>query len=177
MTGRQPFSRILVGFDGSAAGRAALSWGAQEARRSGAELVVLHAWGDLMRCRAPYGPGRAPTEEADRKAIAETVVSQAVATVRAGYPELDVRSLLCRDRAARALPRHSETADLLVLGGLRPAAGGGYPGATLRACLALAACPTVVVTPDQVDRARYADVPAPRAATGSTTGTAHPALA
>ncbi|MGS2644676.1 hypothetical protein [Streptosporangium sp. LJ11] len=64
-----------------------------------------------------------------------------------------------------------------VLGGLRPAAGGGYLGATLRACLALAACPTIVVTPDQVDRVRYADMPAPRAAIESTTGTAHPALA
>ncbi|MGJ6969750.1 universal stress protein [Streptosporangium sp. G11] len=177
MTGRQRFSRILVGFDGSAAGPAALSWGAQEARRSGAELVVLHAWDDLTRCRAPYVPGRAPTEEADRKVIAETVVSQAVATVRAGWPELVVRPLLCRDRAARALPRHSETADLLVLGGVRPAASGGYLGATLRACLALAACPTVVVPPDRVDRIRNADMPAPRAAIESTTGTPHPALA
>ncbi|GAA3412963.1 universal stress protein [Streptosporangium vulgare] len=177
MTGRQPLSRILVGFDGSAAGRAALSWGAQEARRGGAELVVLHAWGDHTRCRAPYLPGQAPTEEADRKAIAETVVGQAVATVRAGCPELTVRPLLCRDRAARALPRHSETADLLVLGGLRPAAGGGYLGATLRACLAQAACPVVVVTPEQADRVRYADMPAPRPAIESTTATPHPALA
>ncbi|MEU4541545.1 universal stress protein [Streptosporangium sp. NPDC023825] len=177
MTGRQPLSRILVGFDGSAAGQAALSWGAQEARRSGAELVVLHAWGDLTRCRAPYLPGGGPIEETDRKAIAETVVSQAVATARAEYPELAVRPLLCRDRAARALPRHSETADLLVLGGLRPAAGGGYLGATLRACLALAACPTVVVTPDQAGRRRNAGMPAPRASIESSTEAAHPALA
>ncbi|WP_442816063.1 universal stress protein [Streptosporangium sp. NBC_01810] len=109
MTCRQSFSRILVGFDGSAAGWAALSWGAWEARSSGAELVVLHAWGDVTRCRSPHVPAWAPTEETDRKAIAETVVSRAVATVRAGYPKLVVRPLLCRDRAARALPRHSDT--------------------------------------------------------------------
>jgi len=178
MTGRQRFSRILVGFDGSAAGLAALSWGAWEAGRGGAELVILHAWDDLVQCRAPYGPCGMPAEEADRKAAAETVVSQAVAAVRAEYPDLVVRPLLCRDRAARALPRHSETADLLVLGGFRPAAdGGGYPGATLRACLALAACPTVVVTPDQVARLRNAGLPAPRGGLESTVGAARPALA
>ncbi|MER5628215.1 universal stress protein [Streptosporangium sp. NPDC002544] len=176
MTRRQSFSRILVGFDGSAAGWAALSWGAWEARSSGAELVVLHAWGDVTRCRAPHVPAWAPAEEADRKAIAETVVSRAAATVRAGYPKLVVRPLLCRDRAARALPRHSETADLLVLGGARPV-GGGFLGATLRACLALAACPTVVVTPDQIDRMRNADMLAPRTAIESMPETAHPVLA
>ncbi|MEU0482422.1 hypothetical protein ABZ260_24955 [Streptosporangium sp. NPDC006013] len=102
-------------------------------------------------------------------------MSRAAATVRAGYPKLVVRPLLCRDRAVTG-PRHSETADLLVLGGGRPV-GGGFLGATLRACLALAACPTVVVTPDQVDRIRNADMLAPRAAIESMPETAHPVLA
>src|SRR5689334_10009529 len=44
---------IVVGVDGSECGRAALAWAADEARRRGAELVVLAAW-------VPQGPMSGP---------------------------------------------------------------------------------------------------------------------
>ncbi|GAA2899223.1 hypothetical protein GCM10010517_64740 [Streptosporangium fragile] len=153
MTYPGPYFRIVVGVDDSAAAWAALGWAAQQARRTGAELVVLHAWGELPGCRAPYAPPPAPAEETAQRAAAEAVVAAAVAAVRDGCPEVPVRSVICRERAERALLRHSGTADLLVLGCRRPVDDArGYTGATLRSCLARAACPTVVVAPGQVGR-------------------------
>ncbi|MBB2910820.1 nucleotide-binding universal stress UspA family protein [Streptosporangium becharense] len=168
--------RIMVGVDDSAAARAALTWAGRHARVTGAELVVLHAWGDLLGRRAPYVSPAALAEETALRADAEAVAAAAVAAVGEEYPEVPVRSLVCRERASLALLRHAAEADLLVLG-CRPVGAAAYTGATLRSCLALAPCPTVAVSPGHVGRPADMAPPNPQDPDGSPLGTAHPAYA
>jgi nucleotide-binding universal stress UspA family protein len=149
MTGTPALPRIVVGVDGSAAARAALVWAAREARRTGAELLVVHAWGDLARSRASYAPIASLGDVASHRATAEATLDQANDAVREMFPDIRTRRVLCQERPVCALLRHSMTAELLVLG--KPSGDVAPIGATMRACLSQAACPVVTVTAQQLD--------------------------
>lgn len=149
MTRTPAFPQIVVGVDDSAAARAALLWAAREARRTGAELLVLHAWGDVTRSRASYAPIASLGDAASRQAVAEATLDQAIDAVRDMFPDVRTRRVLCQERPVRTLLRHSKTAELLVLG--RSSFGDAPIGATMRACLSRAACPVVTVTAQQLD--------------------------
>jgi nucleotide-binding universal stress UspA family protein len=155
--------RIVVGVAGSAASAAAVTWAAREAELRGAVLHAVHAWEPAERGRAPYAPGPHGGHRDDERAAAgllRTVVQQALGAAPSGLdgplpgtvgPLLEAAEGL----AVQVLLNCASGAELLVLGGSRPAPdGAGRPAADLgpvaRACLRSAPCPVVTVSPQHI---------------------------
>jgi nucleotide-binding universal stress UspA family protein len=128
---------IVVGVDGSDSSTQVLAWARDQALATGGRLRVVFAWRvtDLFRVL----PSRL---EAELSAAAEERVADLARTV--GDVPIDV--VVQEAAPGDLLPREAAHADLLVLGS-RGHAGAGYapPGSVVRACLAAAPCPVVVV--------------------------------
>jgi nucleotide-binding universal stress UspA family protein len=92
----------------------------------------------------------APQEE--RSAAAEALVAAAMELARRYLPPGRLMAELANEPPTRALLDRAADAELLVLGTTRPAVQPGQPpqqmGPVARACLRLAHCPVVVVSPD-----------------------------
>jgi nucleotide-binding universal stress UspA family protein len=140
--------RIVVGVDGSAASQAALRWAIDEAHATSArvEAVLVYppnpylnfAFGDY-----PAVTG-APYDQFRRDALDQ--LRQTTAAVVRPEDRLRVELALAADNApARALTRHAERADLLVVGGSRHHGLGVLLGSTASSCVRHATCPVVVV--------------------------------
>jgi nucleotide-binding universal stress UspA family protein len=137
--------QIVVGVSGSPASAAALSWAAEEARLRGATLRVVWAC-DRGRHAAPYAAvGAMPTGEEQRAAARYGLA----AVTRAEFGPLtpdDVIAELADGTPERVLVDRSRDADLLVMGATAPAwSAGRSEGPVVRACLARARCPVVVI--------------------------------
>lgn len=121
---------VVVGLDGSAGGQAALRFALDEAARTGAELVAVHAWEipDPVDITAPT-----PTAHAE---VREYLVSHADEHVRALVDEsrtertedVPVRIEIVHDQAAHALLTKGGDADLIVVGSR---GRGGFTGLLL----------------------------------------------
>jgi nucleotide-binding universal stress UspA family protein len=121
--------RIVVGFDGSPAAVAAVTWAAGEARLRGAELV---AWTVLDRPESRHAADSAAAKT-PRPSLEEAAGGYPV-TLRHGYGD-----------AAAELVAACADADLLVVGSRgRGSLEGLVLGSVSRACLAQAPCPVVV---------------------------------
>jgi nucleotide-binding universal stress UspA family protein len=136
---------IVVGVSGSPASGAALSWAAEEARLRRARLHVVRAW-DPARHAAPYAAvGAAPTGEEELASARGGLA----ATVRAEFGPVTpdgVTAELAEGMPERVLVDQSAGASLLVLGVTSPAwLAGRSAGPVVRACLARARCPVVVI--------------------------------
>ena len=138
-------SDVLVGVDGSPHSAAAVAFAFEEASMAGAGVTALLAFrfpvsgeaGDMV-------PLVYSAEDlADEEAV---VLAESVAGCRERYPDVPLRTLVVRDRPARALVHASERARLVVVGcrGL-----GGFTGLLLgsvtHAVLHHASCPVAVV--------------------------------
>jgi len=160
-TDRRP--TILVGVSGSPASKAALRWAENEAERRHGRLRIVLSWHPEQR--AFYaGPARSPDGSGGR----ERALRNLSATLRAVLgpaPPTDTTADVIEGTAERILVAASGSADLLVLG-----SGPGMSiGPVIRACLSLAHCPVVVVSPRMVQ----ADEPqelVPRAISGGYAG-------
>jgi len=88
----------------------------------------------------------------ERSAAAEALVAAAMELARRYLPPGRLMGELANEPPARALLDRAADAELLVLGPTRPALQSGQPpqemGPVARACLRLAHCPVVVVSPD-----------------------------
>lgn len=132
--------RVVAGFDGSPAARAALDWAADEADRRDAELVVVHVW------RYPYSDDRDGDEardftRVDAALVLDTGVEQARARSRG-----PVRGELVEAPPADGLLGVAGEADLVVIGSRGH--GGIYSslfGSVAHAVARYAPCPVVVV--------------------------------
>lgn len=105
------FKRVLVGFDGSPASKAALLYAADEATLRNAELLVTYA---IVAPDFGYGLGVPPMEElevAGRKVLAE-----AESTLKESHPHLTVAVKLTEGNPASRLVELCEKADLVVVG-------------------------------------------------------------
>jgi len=126
--------RIVVGYDGSEPGVAALDWAAAEARRRRIPLTVL--------CVAGLPAGLTEPE-------ARQIGAQAVTRVRQNPESIEVRTLVCRSRVARSLIANSRAAALLVVGTRdRSELSGTVLGSVAATVSAHAHCPVVVVRGD-----------------------------
>jgi nucleotide-binding universal stress UspA family protein len=141
--------RIVVGVDGSAGARLALSWGLAEAVRRGADVEVLAAfpvdfyWTDAYLVdRNQIDDLRADTETRAR-ALVDELRSQVV-----GAGDLAVDVVVCAGAPAAHLVHQAEDADLLVVGSRgRGAVRSSMAGSVALHCAAHARCPVVVVHP------------------------------
>jgi nucleotide-binding universal stress UspA family protein len=137
--------RIVVGVSGSSASGAALSWAAEEARLRKAKLHVVRVW-DPARHAAPYAAvGAMPTGEEDQAAACGSLAAAMRAEFGPATPD-NVTAELAEGVPERVLVDRSTDADLLVLGVTAPAwLAGRSAGPVVRACLARARCPVVVI--------------------------------
>jgi nucleotide-binding universal stress UspA family protein len=137
-------SRIVVGIDGSAEGRAALAWAVDEATRRGTQLELVHAWRPIVRTMGGEGA------EADAVVAARThgneLLSAAYGQAQGSAPQLVLSKRLESGRPSAVLLDAASGARMLVVGsrGL-----GGYLGLRLGSValhlVESAPCPTVVV--------------------------------
>jgi nucleotide-binding universal stress UspA family protein len=133
--------RVLVGIDGSRDAGRALSWAVEEARARGAALTVLHAY------LPPYaGNLEVAWDPGDEKDAARAVLDEAIDTVDLSAMPAPVESALVCDRAATAILRAAEDADLVVVGSR---GRGGFAGLLLGSVSQQvthhAPCPVVVL--------------------------------
>src|SRR5216117_3559149 len=134
-------SPVVVGIDGSASALDAVRWAADEARRRGSPLRLVHA----QEMPAGYPPGFV-----DWHALHEALAAQGRTWLdqarEAVAPELPVEVVTVKAGAVPALMTESAGAGLLVLG-TRGFGGftGLFVGSTAVALAARAHCPVVVV--------------------------------
>ncbi|MFD5828747.1 universal stress protein [Lentzea sp. NPDC060358] len=142
-------SAIVAGFDGSDQARRAVLWSAEEASRSGADLVVVQA----VRRPLPepvFTPMSAPvpefvTEETMSHA-AEDHLAELSAELRQRFPDLGVTTHVRLGRPADVLAE--EPGDLLVLGSSgRTGIAEMVLGSTSIELVAIAGRPVVVTRP------------------------------
>jgi nucleotide-binding universal stress UspA family protein len=139
--------RIVVGVDSSKTSLKALRWALAEARLRGAELELVHAFPrpELVGMTMVV---TLPSDEELREA-SEQVLADALAAV-GGAEGLTVTQRVGAGGPASVLVDAARDAELLVLGsrGL-----GGFRGMLLgsvtQQVIAHAACPVVVITPDE----------------------------
>jgi nucleotide-binding universal stress UspA family protein len=139
----RPSRRVVVGFDGTAASLAALTFAADEATLRGAGLHVVTAHEPVPPRRAPYArPGRPPAEPADSDdpGVLDKKVTQALSA-----PADTHEHVLGHPPAV--LLEAAQGAELLVVGRASEAA---VLGPTARACVIGSPCPVVVVSQQRV---------------------------
>lgn len=158
-------SEIVVGVDGSAASRRALRWALDEARRTDALLLVVHAYrpevssrsstysysylpANAVRLHGEYERERTDVAQATARRRAEALVQRELEAVEApvgdGGPVVK-RVTLAQD-PGRALVDLSRNARMLVLGGRTKGGFGGVaPSSVSRRCLDHARCPVVIL--------------------------------
>ncbi|WP_431895254.1 universal stress protein [Nonomuraea sp. bgisy101] len=137
--------RVVVGVDGSAAARDALTWAAEEAARRQAALVIVHAWESPSPYRAPYAPASVWVGPEWARDEGRALLDRMAAIASRVCPWSAVERRLVEGRPAEALLAAAEGADLLVLGARAQMAGDGRLGATVLACLRWPPCPVVMV--------------------------------
>ena len=143
-----PDGPIVLGVDGSAAGRKAVDFAFEEAALRKAPLLALHTW---TPWNAPLPPPPDPSEPYANKpgALAEEeerLLSEALAGHRERHPDVAVEQRSVRGGAREELIEASRSAQLVVVG----ARGrGGFAGLLLgsvsQALLHHAHCPVAVV--------------------------------
>jgi len=142
--------RVVVGVDGSAESVAALMWACREASLRQADVhAVLAVEADCHRMASYAAPRTAQTQGS--WGAARDVLRRAVAEATAQFPAISVRAEVAEGLAARILLDRGIGADMLVLG--RAYHGPEHyrgMGPVTRACLRSAACPVVVIGPDEV---------------------------
>lgn len=133
---------IVVGVDGSEAGRRALRWAATEAEARGGTVhaVIVWTW-DGTGTFAPMATS--PDEERER---AETVLARDIAPIINDFPTITIAADVIEGRPARELTRAAREADLLAVGShghshLHQA----VLGSVSEECVRASTCPVVVV--------------------------------
>jgi nucleotide-binding universal stress UspA family protein len=136
---------VVVGVDGSAESLRALAFAVEEASLRKVAVTAVRAY----QVPASDGPGDmvplvySPADLADDEALQ---LGEAVAGWRGRYPDVEIRELVLRERASRALVHASENAALVVVGS-RGAGGfaGLFLGSVSQAVLHHAACPVAII--------------------------------
>ena len=136
---------IVVGVDGSASSRKALTWAAAEAADHGAELVVLNVWEHTLL--PPAGSVSVSEHYVPDASQRTTDDLLKVITEELGAdPPVPVQARVKQGRPAKVLIDESAGTDLLVVG---HRGHGGFAGLVLGSVsqhvAAYAKCPVVVV--------------------------------
>lgn len=151
----QPVRRIVVGIDGSAASRAALTWAAEQARCSGARLEAVLVYRPEPLLSFAYGdyPAVNPNAQDCARQDALSRLRDAVSAA-GGYRSAQLDLMVLADpNPAFALTRHADGASMLVVGSSHRKGLGVLLGSTASAVVRHAACPVVVVpAPTEDDR-------------------------
>ncbi len=135
--GAQPV--IVVGIDGSAGSKDALTWAAGQAVLTGAHLRAVASW------RWPNYVTRVPPG-ADPGGDTARTLAETVAPVQSAYPGVTISEHVVQGPAGPALLTQAENAGLLVVGAQgRAAFPGMLLGSVAEYCVRNGPCPVVVV--------------------------------
>ena len=145
-TERQP--RILAGVSGSTASLRALRWAAREAARRAARLEIILAWQPEQP--AYYAVQASHADHRQQHDAAKRLLAASLSSAAdAGLPD-SLTTHVIEGPAGRVLPDRSAGAIMLVLGSTSsPTPSGRSTGPVTRSCLSRAACPVVIVGPEQ----------------------------
>jgi nucleotide-binding universal stress UspA family protein len=143
---------IVVGIDGSDASRAALRWGAEEARLRGARLVAVYAWmfvppqplGDPGLLAMPAGDiaGELSAENEAAHAVLSSAVEEAIGR----DASVDIEQKIVEGDPGEVLVKEAAEADLAVVGSRgRSGLTAALLGSVSRHVVDHASCPVVVV--------------------------------
>ncbi|MFD3563026.1 universal stress protein [Streptomyces sp. NPDC058686] len=145
--------RVVAGVSGSLSSLAALHVAADEARRTGAELLAVLAWeppgGELAHRRSVF-----PSPMAD---LRHDAGERLLAALRTAFgdtgPGVPFQGVVARGAAGRALVETADRADdFLVIGaGCRGRVRRALFPSVARYCVAHAACPVLAVPPSPLE--------------------------
>ncbi|WIM92941.1 universal stress protein [Actinoplanes oblitus] len=138
--------KIVIGYDGSPAAEAALTWALDEADRTGMRAELVYA--DEYPAWAPAAsmvPSPALRPSDYRVRVIGGMLRRAVTESRQTHPMVPVTATAVTALASTALAERSEHAGLIVLGTRGHAALAGLLGSVGAAVGAHAHCPVVVV--------------------------------
>jgi nucleotide-binding universal stress UspA family protein len=136
---------IVVGVDGSAGSRKALTWAAAEAASHGSDLVVVNVWEHTL---LPPAGSVSVSEHyvPDPSQRTTDDLLQVIKEELGDVPPVLVKPLVKQGRPAKVLIEESADADLLVVG---PRGHGGFAGLVLGSVsqhvAAYAKCPVAVI--------------------------------
>ena len=136
---------IVVGVDGSASSRTALTWAAAEAAEHGSDLVVLNVWEHtLLPPAGSVSVSERYVPDPSQRTADDLV--QVIKEELGDEPPVPVEPRVKQGRPAKVLIEESAEADLLVVG---PRGHGGFAGLVLGSVsqhvAAYAKCPVTVV--------------------------------
>jgi nucleotide-binding universal stress UspA family protein len=134
---------VVVAVEGTPDDEQVLAFAVAEAVDRGTDLVAVHAWRDVTL--EPSAARLSALVDWDGVAAEEQrLLAESVAGWRDKQPDLDIREVLVRDRAASALREVATSADLLVVGHRhRPVLA--RLGSTVHGLLHRTPCPLAVV--------------------------------
>jgi nucleotide-binding universal stress UspA family protein len=139
--------RIVVGVEGSGYARAALIWAIEEAHHRDAVVEVVTCYSPTYVPAAP-DLGYVPLDSFDLLSEVEKMQTEVIesAVECANHPEVEVRKIVKKGRAADTLMATAEGADMLVVGNR---GRGGFAGLRLGSVSQSIAhhspCPLVIV--------------------------------
>ncbi|MGY1735009.1 universal stress protein [Geodermatophilus sp. SYSU D00684] len=142
-TTEEPGGRVVVGFDGSPAGRAAVVWAlaAAERARTGLEVLTVLPVGDAWEDAELLDPARVDLVRSDVAAHVRDLLDER-------HAEVPVTTTVLPGRPVEELVARSADAGLLVVGSRgRGATRSTLLGSVALGCVPSARCPVVVVHP------------------------------
>ncbi len=137
---------VVVGVDGSDPSRRALPFAFAEAALRETALTAVHAWAlrEHPGIASMRASGLIDTSFLERQAA--EMLEEALAGVRADFPDVEVTERLVDDQPVRALVEASRSAQLLVLGSRgRSALSGLVLGSVSHSAVRGADCPVAVI--------------------------------
>jgi nucleotide-binding universal stress UspA family protein len=150
---------VVVGVDGSAAGRVALTFAA-DLTAWAAPLVAVHTWADVVD--GIHGGVRRTEDPAMLAAAADAVLKAEVDTVAVFHPGLPVQRDVVGSTPVRAFLDRAGGARVLVVGHRGNTGSGMLHSSTSRTLVEFAPCPVLVISAvavptGQISTARWAD--------------------
>lgn len=136
--------KIVVGIDGSEGSNNALRWAISESKLRGTAIEVVHVWNFVPIVDPISGMAFVPTP--DLQESAELLTKNTVQSVSELAGSVTITTHTQQGNAAEVLIKHSQQADLLVVG--RRGHGGFIGlliGSTAEQVTRHASCPVVVV--------------------------------
>ena len=153
VTEETKYGPVVVGVDGSGVSQKAIENAFKEADARGAELIAVHTWMDMQVQASLAGLSAAQQQWQVVEEEQNALLGHRLAGWQERFPDVKVTKVVTRDRPVRALADASEGAQLLVVGSHgRGGFKGMLLGSTSRALLQAAACPMMVVRPDELPK-------------------------
>lgn len=132
---------VVVGVDGSELSESAVAFAFETAAARRVPLHAVHTWVDV-----DMSPSWVTPPWADVQAYEEQLLEERLAVWRTKFPDVEVRTIVHRDRPARALLKEAAGAQLVVVGSRgRGAFTGLGLGSVSQSLLHHATCPVAVV--------------------------------